>query len=385
MGFGNPISHGLKLLFSACLAPPALSEEWMVKVLEDLTNSFGPAGYEREVISKVRGYVQAYADETISDKLGSLAFVKKGRSEKPRVLLAGHVDEVGFIVSGINEQGFLTFSPLGGWFDQVLLSTRVIVRTKKGDLDGVIAAKPPHLIPPEEANKVITKDNMFIDIGASSAEEAKNMGVRIGDPVVPYSRFTLMKNGDVAMGKAFDDRVGVTIAMEVVRRLKVEGIDHPNTVYGSATVMEEVGLRGATTIANLVDPDVAIVLEVDIAGDVPGIPAGQAQTKIGKGPSIVTMDATMIPNQALKDLAIRVAEENNIPYQLSLVARGGTDAGRIHIHKVGCPSLVIGIPTRHIHSAASIMSLNDLRNAVKLTLELVKKLDAETVRELTEW
>ncbi len=357
----------------------------MVKMLEDLTNSFGPAGYEKEVLSKVRSHVQAYADEIMADKLGSLAFVKKGGSERPRVLLAGHVDEVGFVVSGINDQGFLTFAPLGGWFDQVLLSTRVLVRTQKGDLNGVIAAKPLHLIPPEEASKVITKDNMFIDIGASSAEEAKTMGVRIGDPVVPCSHFTIMKGGEVAMGKAFDDRVGAAIAMEVVRRLRVEEVHHPNNVYGSATVMEEVGLRGATTIASLVDPDVAIVLEVDIAGDVPGIPAGQAQTKIGKGPSIVTMDATMIPNQALKNLAISVAEENNIPYQLSLVARGGTDAGRIHIHKVGCPSLVIGVPTRHIHSAASIMSLSDVRNAVRLVLELVKRLDVETVKKLTEW
>lgn len=354
-------------------------------MLEDLTNSFGPAGYEKEVLAKVRSRMQAYADEIMSDKLGSLAFVKKGGSERPHVLLAGHVDEVGFVVSGVNDQGFLSFAPLGGWFDQVLLSTRVVVRTQNGDLNGVIAAKPPHVIPPEEASKVIVKDNMFIDIGASSAEEAKNMGVRIGDPVVPCSYFTLMRGGEVAMGKAFDDRVGATIAMEVVRRLKAEEVSTPNTVYGAATVMEEVGLRGAATIASLVDPDVAIVLEVDIAGDVPGIPGGQAQTKMGKGPSIVAMDASMIPNQALKELAIRVAEENNIPYQLSLVARGGTDAGRIHIHKVGCPSLVVGIPTRHIHSPASIMSLNDVRNAVKLVIELVKRLDAETVRKLTEW
>lgn len=376
---------GSKLLFNPRQTLSALSGEWVVKVLEDLTNSFGPAGYEKEVLAKAKSYMQAYADEIMSDKLGSLAFVKKGGSERPRVLLAGHVDEVGFVVSGINDQGFLAFAPLGGWFDQVLLSTRVIVRTQKGDLNGVIAAKPPHLIPPEEAGKVITKDNMFIDIGASSADEARNMGVRVGDPVVPCSFFTLMKGGEIAMGKAFDDRVGATIAMEVVRRLRTEGVQHPNTVYSAATVMEEVGLRGATTIASLVDPDVAIVLEVDIAGDVPGIPAGQAQTKIGKGPSIVAMDATMIPNQNLKNLAIRVAEENNIPYQLSLVARGGTDAGRIHIHKVGCPSLVIGVPTRHIHSAASIMSLSDVRNAVRLVLEMVKRLDEETVKKLTEW
>ncbi|RLI25505.1 peptidase M28 [Candidatus Bathyarchaeota archaeon] len=358
-------------------------DDWSLKVLKDLSESFGPAGFEREVAQKVKRYMEEYTDEILTDKLGSVIFVKKGASDRPRVLLPGHIDEVGFVVSGIDDLGYVTFNPLGGWFDQVLLSQRVVIRTRKGDVYGVIAAKPPHLLTPEEAKKVVEKRNMFIDVGATSRKEAEEMGIRIGDPVVPYSPFMTVRDGKIAMGKAFDDRVGAFVAMAVVRRLKTENIQHPNTVYGAATVQEEVGLRGAGTVAHVVDPDVAIVLEVDIAGDVPGIKATEAPAKLGKGPSIVTYDASMIPNQPLKEFVIEVAEKTGIPYQLSQVARGGTDAGRIHISRAGCPSIVIGVPTRHIHTHVGLFSLEDLENTVKLVVELVKRLDKKTVESFT--
>ena len=168
----------------------------------------------------------------------------------------------------------------------------------------------------------------------------------------------------LACGKAFDDRVGAFIAAEVVRRLKEGRIEHPNTVIGAATVQEEVGLRGARTSAYVVQPDVCITLEVDIAGDVPGIEAHEAPTKMGLGPAILTYDASMIPNQGLKDLIVRVAEEARIPYQLSQMKGGGTDAGAIHIANAGCPSIVLTVPTRHIHSHVGMLSLEDIDNAV---------------------
>ncbi len=352
--------------------------------LKELTESFGPAGFEKEPARVVERYVRSYADEILRDKLGSVIFKKKGTVERPHVVLAGHIDEVGFVISGIEkETGFLTFDALGGWFDQVLLSQRVVVRTMKGDIPGVIAAKPPHLLSPEELEKAVKRDKMFIDVGATSREEAEKMGIRIGDPVVPWSPFTTVRDGNVALGKAFDDRVGAFIAVQVIRELKESRIDHPNTIFGAATVQEEVGARGAATVSHVVDPDVAVVLEVDIAGDVPEIRSREAPARMGKGPSILTYDASMIPNQTLKELAIRTAEEKKIPYQLSFTARGGTDAGRIHIHKVGCPSIVIGVPTRHIHSHVGLLSLEDCSNATKLTVELVKKLDAKMVESLT--
>ncbi len=359
-------------------------DEKALDILKRITESFGPSGFERETARIIKDYMKEYADDVLTDKLGSVVFVAKGSCERPRVLLAGHIDEVGFVISGIDEKtGFLTFNPLGGWWDQVLLSQRVIIRTEKGDLHGVIAAKPPHLLSEEERKKVVEKKNMYIDIGVTSGKEAIEAGVKIGDPVVPWSPFSIIRNGKVAMGKAFDDRIGAFIIMEAIRRLKEDGIEHPNTVYGAATVQEEVGLRGAQTVSHLVDPDVGIVLEVDIAGDVPGIKPQEAPAKMGKGPSLITYDRSMIPNQPLKEFVIRVAKEVNIPLQLSQIARGGTDAGRIHLTRTGCPSVVISVPTRHIHSHVGLLSLEDVENATKLILELIKRLDEKTVESFT--
>jgi len=324
------------------------------------------------------------ADEVITDKLGSGVFVAKGSSERPHVLLAGHVDEVGFVVSGVDEKsGFLTFNNLGGWWDQVLLGQRVVIRTSRGDVPGIIGAKPPHLLTTEERNKIVVRKDMFIDIGVTSGEEAKEMGVKIGDPVVPWSPFSLVREGRVAMGKAFDDRIGAFVLMETIRRIKEKGVEHPNTVYGAATVQEEVGLRGAQTTAHMVDPDVGLVIEVDIAGDVPGIAPKEAPSKMDKGPSLLTFDSSMIPNQPLKEFVIETAAKAQIPLQLSQVSGGGTDAGRIHLNRVGCPSVVIGVPTRHIHSHVGLLSVKDAENAVLLIVELIKRLDKETVEGFT--
>jgi putative aminopeptidase FrvX len=371
-----------------------------LEFLKSLSESFGPSGFERDPVLLMKKYVAPFADEISGDKLGSLHFSAKGKVGGPVVLLPGHVDEVGFIISGVNGHGFLTFNTIGGWFDQVLLGQRVIIRGSRGLVRGVIAAKPPHILPAEERAKVVTREKMFIDIGCSNEKEAKDMGVRIGDPVVPDSPFyTIEKNvyrkpeggGEekaagttrLACGKAFDDRAGAFVAAQVVRRLKQERIDHPNTVVGAATVQEEVGLRGARTSAHVIQPDVCITLEVDIAGDVPGIEAHEAPTKMGLGPAILTYDASMIPNQGLKELLIRTAEESKIPYQFSQMKGGGTDGGAIHIANAGCPTIVLTIPTRHIHSHVGMLSLDDVDNAVTLLVEVVKRLDEKTVDSFT--
>jgi len=371
-----------------------LVDQQAMKFLEDLTNCFGPSGFEREPARIVKSYVAKYSDKVYTDKLGSLMFETAGTSESPTVLIPGHVDEVGFIISSINKLGFLTFNPLGGWFDQVLLGQRVLVRTEKGVVPGVIAAKPPHLLPAEERSKVVVKEKMFIDIGASNEHEAKAMGVRVGNPAIPDSCFSTMekkvfkdgkkKGSDIiAIGKAFDDRIGAWTAAEVVRTLVEKKIKHPNKVIGAATTMEEVGLRGARTTAWVSKPDVCITLEVDIAGDVPGIEANEAPAKMGYGPSLTTFDSSMIPNQDLVELVIKTADANKIPIQLSQV-KGGTDAGAIHQTYAGCPCVVMGVPTRHIHSHVGLLSMKDAEDCVKLIIEVIKKLDKKTVAGLTE-
>ncbi len=355
-------------------------EKEELEFLKRLTESFGPPGFEKEPIKIIKEHVSRFSDEITTDKLGTLIYRKKGLNEQPRVLVAGHVDEVGFIVTNVTKEGFISFTGLGGWFDQVLLAQRVQIKTKKGKIIGVIGVKPPHLLKPEERDKVIKIDKMFIDIGATSKEEVEEMGVRIGDPIIPYSEFTVTMNGKVAMGKAFDDRLGAFIAAQVVKRIN----NHPNTLYGAATVQEEVGLRGARTAAYKINPDAAIIPEVDISGDAPGIKPEEAPAKMGKGPSIITYDASMIPNQELKEFIIQVAEEERIPYQLSQVKKGGTDAGIIHITGVGCPCIVVGVPTRYIHSHVGVFSLEDLENTVKLIVSAVKRLDRETVENFTK-
>ena len=350
-----------------------------VEAFKRLSEAFGPSGFESEVARIVREEYGEYADEILYDGLGSIILRKEGREPGPRVLLAGHMDEIGFIVKGITDKGYLAFETLGGWATTTLPAQRVIVRARTGDFIGVLISKPPHLLPPEERNKPLKIKDLYIDVGATSKDEVKEMGIRIGDPVAPLAEFVELRGGEVWLGKAFDDRIGVFIAMEVLRTL--EG-DHPNTVFAAGTVQEEVGLRGAETTADVVNPDVAIVCEVDIAGDVPGVTEREAPAKMGKGVSIITWDKTMIPNQALKELVIDVAEEKGIPYQLSAVS-GGTDGHRIHLHYKGVPTIVISVPTRHIHSHSSMLMPKDVEAAIRLISEVVKRLDAETVRGLT--
>jgi len=350
-------------------------------IMKEMMEAFGPSGFEREVNALVKAYMEPIVDEILTDKLGTVAFSLKG--EGPTVLVAGHTDEVGFIVSSITKEGYLTFNQLGGWWDQVLLAQRVVVRGRNGDVHGVIASKPPHILSPDERKKVVEKKDMYIDIGASSEEEVEAAGIKVGDPVVPWSPFSLIQDDKVAMAKAFDDRIGAFVIMEAMRRIKEQGIPHPNTVVGAATVQEEVGLRGAQTIAHKVDPDVAIVLEVDIAGDVPGIKPQEAQTKMGKGPGLITYDRSMIPNQPFKEFVIETAKQAQIPLQLSQMAGGGTDAGRIHMNRAGCPTVVLTVPTRHIHSHVGLLSLKDTENAVRLVTELIKRLDEKTVESFT--
>ncbi|HEY3374686.1 MAG TPA: M42 family metallopeptidase [Candidatus Aquicultor sp.] len=350
-----------------------------VQVLEELVNAAGPSGFEGDVREVIRRELEPVAHIGV-DNLGSIIARKQGASDNPKIMLAGHMDEVGLLVSLITKDGYIKFQPLGGWWGQVMLSQRVVVKGSKGDAPGVIGSKPPHLLTLKEREKVVEMKDMFIDIGASSDEDVKEMGIKPGDPIVPVSPFTRMKKANMLMGKAMDDRVGCAVFIEIIKRLN--GIDHPNTVFGAGTVQEEVGLRGAKTAADLVNPDVAFITEVSIAGDVPGVNENEAQAKLGKGPAIVVLDGSLIPNLKLRDLVVEVAEENNIPYQFQAGTRGGTDGGRIHLHGTGVPTLVIGVPTRYIHSHVSVIDYNDLEHTVELLIKTIQKLDVNTARGL---
>jgi putative aminopeptidase FrvX len=351
------------------------------KLFKELTEVAGVPGYEGEVRSVILRHLDPMANIE-RDKLGSIIGVMKGTADSPRVMLAGHMDEVGFMVSLITDDGFIRFVPLGGWWDQVMLAQRVVIKTSTGDVIGLLGAKPPHLLDREEADKPVKKKDMYIDIGATSADEVKACGVRLGDPIIPICPFTVLSPGKTYMAKAWDDRLGCALFIETMRRLK--GQTHPNTIYGVGTVQEEVGLRGAKTSVFNVNPDVAVILEVDIAGDVPGIKPEESAIKLGEGPSLLLYDARMIPNLRLRDLVISIAEENDIPLQFSAMRGGATDGAMIHLHNEGVPTVVLGVPTRHIHSHASILHRGDYDHALELLTKLVMRLDETAVRGLDE-
>ena len=351
-------------------------------LLKELTESDGVAGYEAEISRVIKKHFEPLG-EILEDKLGSLICRKKSLAQEPKVILVGHMDEIGFMVKLITKEGFVRFTPLGGWWDQVLLGHRVRIRTNKGSILGVIGAKPPHLLSEEERKKVSEKKGMYIDIGATSQQEVEDAGVRVGDPIIPVSEFAVLPDTKAYMAKAFDDRVGCALIITVLQRLMEK--EHPNAVFGVATVQEEIGLRGATTSVEVINPDVAIILETDIAGDVPGIKPEESAIKLGGGPTLLAYDARMIPNLKLRDMAIDTAKKLNVPLQMSTMEGGATDGGPIHLHRVGVPTVVLGVPTRHIHSHNTVLRRDDFDHAAALVTALVQGLDKETVAALTSF
>ncbi|MBI0576572.1 M42 family metallopeptidase [Neobacillus cucumis] len=350
-------------------------------MLKDLTDAKGIPGNEREVREVMKKYIEPYADEVTTDGLGSLIAKKVGNESGPKIMVAGHLDEVGFMITQIDDKGFLRFQTVGGWWGQVMLAQRVTIVTKKGEVTGVIGSKPPHILSAEARKKPVEIKDMFIDIGASSREEAIGWGVCPGDMVVPYFEFTVMNNEKMLLAKAWDNRIGCAIAIEVLKQL--QGVDHPNVVYGVGTIQEEVGLRGARTSAAKIEPDIGFGVDVGIAGDTPGISEQEAMSKMGKGPQIILYDASLVSHKGLRDFITDVADELNIPYQYDAIPGGGTDAGSIHLTHKGVPTLAITIATRYIHSHAAMLHRDDFENAVKLIVEVIKRLDRETVDKIT--
>lgn len=346
--------------------------------LKDLVEAHGAPGFEDNVAAVMGRHMKGVG--TISkDRLGSFICEKKGSSSRPRIMLAGHLDEVGFMVKSVTKDGFVKFLPLGGWWGHVVLAQRVIIKTRKGDVLGVVGSKPPHELRDEDRRKVLEVREMYIDVGATSDFDVrKRLDIRPGDPILPDSAFAVMANPNLLLAKAWDNRVGCALAADTVRALK--GVSHPNTVYAVATVQEEVGLRGAQTSGFKVQPDIGIVLDVGIAHDTPGT---EGDEKLGGGPLVVIYDATSIPNRGLLDLIADTAKKLKLPLQYESVERGGTDAGRIHMIGEGVPCVSMGIPARYIHSHVSIIDRRDYDRTVKLLVALVKRLDPRTVDRLS--
>lgn len=353
--------------------------DFTLKLLQDLSNASGTSGHEDAATEVMAGYMKGLA-KIQYDKLGSIIGTKKGTSDEPRVLLDSHLDEVGFMVREIDSSGFIKFLPLGGWWGHVALGQRMRIITKKGPVIGVVGCKPPHMLKDDERKKVMEITDMFIDVGTMKKYDiTKKLGIQVGDSIVPDSEFVVMSNQDMVMGKALDNRMACALVIDTLR--KFQTVKHPNTIFGVGAVQEEVGLRGAATVAHVTDPDVAIIIDVGIALDMPGY--SDRIEKFGAGPAILIYDGGMIPNIRLRELVMDTARKHKIPFHLTYMERGTGDGARIHISRAGVPSIYIGPPVRYIHSHNAIMYRKDYDSTLKLIFELVKRLDKKTVASLT--
>lgn len=352
-------------------------EKATLELFKTLTELPGAPGFEHNIRHFVRGELEKYADDIIQDRLGSIFGVKKGDSAGPKVMVAGHMDEVGFMVTSINEKGLIRFQTLGGWWSQVLLAQRVQIITENGPVIGVIGSTPPHLLEEAQRSKPMKMTEMFIDIGADNKEDAVEIGIKPGQQIVPICPFTPMANKKKILAKAWDNRYGVGLAIELLKELKDKQI--PNTLYSGATVQEEVGLRGGATSAQMIQPDLFYALDASPANDATG--DKDAFGHLGKGALLRIYDRSMITHRGMREFVLDLAETNKIPYQY-FISQGGTDAGRVHMSGNGVPSAVIGICSRYIHTHASIIHVDDYAAAKELLITLVRSTDKTALEHI---
>jgi putative aminopeptidase FrvX len=342
--------------------------------LEALSNAFGPSGCEGKVRRVVIDAIADKVDELQVDHLGNVIARQKGTQYPDfKVMVSAHMDEVGFMITHIDDGGLLHFTKVGGIDDRVLLAK--VVRIGRSEIRGVISVKPVHLTDQAERNKVISYENMTIDIGVSSKAEAERLVDRGDYAVFDVAYEDLgVPSMPMAKGKAFDDRAGCAVLVELIERGP-----YPFDFWPVFTTMEEVGLRGAQVAAYRVMPDAALALEGTICDDGPREEDTSPTTAVGKGPAISPMDRSVIADRRLVRLLVETAEAEGIPYQFKQPGMGGTDAGAIHLAKTGVPSVPVSVPSRYIHSPVCMLSKDDLNNTVRLMTATLQRMTPDVL------
>jgi putative aminopeptidase FrvX len=334
-----------------------------MELLKRLSETPGIPGREEAIRVIVREVLTGHVDDISVDRLGNVIAHKKGTG--PKVAVAAHMDEIGFFVSHVDEEtGFLRIDPVGGFDPRTLIAQRVAVHARGGTKYGLIGIKPVHILTEEERKKPPEMKDLFVDIGLSG-KEAKEQ-VRVGDPVTLEQTFADL--GNLVTGKALDDRLGVYVGIEAMKRLG----KHMADVYFVATVQEEVGLRGARTSAFAIAPDIGVALDVTIACDIPSVSAHEQLTRLGKGAAIKVKDSWSISHPGLVQFLVRLAEERKIRYQLEILPRGGTDAGAIQPAREGVAVVTISIPTRYVHTVVETAHKEDIEAAINLLVAFLE-------------
>lgn len=348
------------------------------ELIKKLTEIQSVSGFEHKIREVIRGEMTPYVDEIQQDGLGGIFGLRESKAENaPKLMLAAHMDEVGFMLSSITEEGFLRVIPLGGWNPQVVSAQRFTLQTKEGDYPVVSSSIPPHLLRGKKAKKQEVTDILF-DGGFSSKEEVEEFGIRPGDTIVPDVETIKMANGKTILGKAWDNRYGVTVMLEALKDLHEE--DLPNHLIAGANVQEEVGLRGTKGSVRKFDPDVFFAVDCSPADDVYG--GKDSFGKIGEGTLLRIQDPGFILSKEMRDFLLDTAETNDIPYQY-FVSKGGTDAGAAHQLNEGVPSAVIGMSARYIHTHQTLFHIDDYHAALELVKEVIRTFDRSTLETIS--
>ena len=338
------------------------------ELLNKICTTPGTSGFEQRIRAVVLEELQGLTDEVEMDNMGNIYAIKKGKSDK-RVMVGAHMDEIGFIVTHIDDKGFIRFHTLGGFDPKTLTAQRVIIHGKK-DVIGVMASKPIHVMTPDERNKIAKTSDYFIDTGLS-AEEVKEL-VEIGNPITREREFIEM--GNCVNGKSLDNRLAVFILIETLKKLK--GKEIPFDLYGVFTVQEEVGIRGANVSSMRINPDFGFGLDTTIAFDLPGAAEHEMITKLGEGTAIKIMDAATICDYRMVDFMKKTADKHNIKWQPEILTAGGTDtAGIQRMTEGGSIAGAVSIPTRHLHQVIEMANKDDIQGSIDLLTACITDLD----------
>ncbi|MGL4572634.1 MAG: M42 family metallopeptidase [Clostridium sp.] len=352
--------------------------DYTVELMKELTQVVGVSGNEKHISKALQTHYKKYTDEIIFDNLGSLFAVKKSnKKDAKKVMISAHMDEVGFIVHEIEANGLIKILQVGPIWEQSLIASRVKVVNYNGEeIEGVIVSKPKLLINDSDKGKVVNVNNMYVDIGTSSKEEVENLGIELGDSIVVNGEFEILNGEKRIVSKAWDNRYGCILGIEILKDLKDVELDFD--LYVGCTVQNEVGLRGCITATNLIKPDLSIVLDCLSADDLNG--SDDSTGKLGEGVLVSYYDKSMMPNRALLNHLVDVCEENNIKHQFYYSMDDG-DAGWIHKLQEGCPTLKGCICARNSKTSSEIIDIDDYISARFAITEIIKNLNEEAIEK----